>query len=80
MTEWQDMKTAPKDGREVLLLVKRRVGIHPKRMLVGHWQPGGHCIEDHPPIETGWYFFNGTRFDLASEPMRWMPLPDPPSE
>jgi len=72
---WQPMDTAPKDGTEILLLVERRAGISGK-MLVGHWMPGGHCIEGHPPIDEGWYFWSGSMFDKASRPLRWMPLPE----
>lgn len=73
---WQTMESVPKDGREVLLQVKSRAGI-PGRLLVGHYMQGGHCIEDHPPIDRGWYFWNGCQFDKASEPVAWMPLPEP---
>ena len=75
--KWQPMQTAPKDGSEVLLAVEQRAGM-PGRYLVGHWMPGGHCIEDHPPIDRGWYFWNGSMFDEASKPTHWMPLPDVP--
>ncbi len=75
--EWQPISTAPKDGTEVLLAVKFRAGI-PGRCLVGHWMRGGHCIEDHPPIAEGWYFWNGCLFDEAAEPLYWQPLPKPP--
>jgi hypothetical protein len=77
--KWQPMKTAPRDGTEVLLVVERRAGI-PHRMLVGHWMPGGHCIEDHPEIDEGWYFWNGCMFDKASKPKYWMPLPELPDD
>jgi hypothetical protein len=73
--DWRPIATAPKDGREVLLRVKMRAGISGK-CLVGHWMPGGHCIEDHPPIAEGWYFWNGCFFDVASEPTHWTPLPE----
>lgn len=76
---WQPIETAPKDGTEVLLLVKRRAGI-PGKMLVGHYMRGGHCIEDHPAIDPGWYFWNGRMFDAAAEPLSWMPLPSIASE
>lgn len=81
MTEyrWQPIETAPKDGREVLLRVTQRAGI-PGRCLVGHWQPGGHCIEDHPEIDSGWYFWNGCMFDRAAVPTHWAPLPKEPDE
>jgi hypothetical protein len=72
--KWRSMKTVPKDGREVLLKVESRAGIDGK-CLVGHYMPGGHCIEDHPPIDEGWYFWNGCNFDLASKPIAWMALP-----
>ena len=66
--------TAPKDGREVLLLVESRAGVGP-RFLVGHYMPGGHCIEDHPPIEAGWYYWNGCMFTGPERPLMWMELP-----
>ena len=75
---WQPMKTAPRDGTEVLLVVERRAGM-PGMCLVGHWMPGGHCIEDHPPIDEGWYFWTGRMFDKASKPIFWMPLPSVPA-
>jgi hypothetical protein len=78
MSEWKSMESAPKDGTEVLLLVKARAGIRGK-CLVGHWMPGGYCIEDHPAIDEGWYFWNGCMFDLASVPLLWMPLPPAPT-
>ena len=78
-TDWQPMSTAPKDGTEVLLAIERRAGM-PGRCLVGHWMPGGHCIEDHPPISSGWYFWNGCMFDKASKPTHWTPLPSVPVE
>lgn len=75
MSGWQPIDTAPKDGREVLLRVELRAGI-PGKMLVGHYMQGGHCVEDHPPIEQGWYFWNGCNFDRAAKPLFWMPLPE----
>ena len=77
-TEWRLMDTTPRDGTEIILAVERRAGIQ-GCMLVGHYMPGGHCIEDHPPINSGWYFWNGTNFDLASKPTHWMPLPSLPN-
>ena len=75
---WQPMETAPKDGREVVLAVEMRAGIQ-HGVLVGHYMPGGHCIEDHPEIDPGWYFWNGCMFDKAAKPTSWMPLPHHPS-
>lgn len=67
------MEEAPRDGSEILLKVERRAGA-PGCFLIGHWMPGGHCIEDHPPIDQGWYFWNGCMFDKAAEPISWAPL------
>jgi hypothetical protein len=36
----------------------------------------GHSIEDQPPIEGGWCFWNGCMFDRAAEALGWLPLPD----
>ena len=63
------METAPLDGTEVLL--KGINGCY----LVGHHIEGGHCIEDHPPVARGWYFWNGCMFDQASKPVGWLPIP-----
>ena len=77
MSEWQPIETAPKDGREVILAVETRAGM-PHGVLVGHYMPGGHCIEDHPPIASGWYFWNGCMFDKAAKPTHWMQMPNHP--
>jgi len=74
---WRGMDTAPLDGTEVLLRVKQRAGM-PGCCLVGHFMPGGHCIDDHPPIARGWYFWNGCMFDGPAEPLCWHPLPEEP--
>jgi len=71
---WRSMTEAPRDGTEVLLQVESRAGM-PGKCLVGHWMPGGHCIDDHPPIDAGWYFWNGCMFERASKPVAWAPLP-----
>ncbi|WP_282257318.1 hypothetical protein [Stenotrophomonas sp. PS02301] len=67
---WAAMDTAPKDGTEVLIEVELRAGVRGK-CLAGHYMAGGHCIEDHPPIAGGWYFWNGCAFDMAAKPIRW---------
>ena len=67
---WNSMDSAPKDGTEVLIEVELRAGVRGK-CLVGHYMAGGHCIEDHPPIAGGWYFWNGCAFDMAAKPIRW---------
>jgi hypothetical protein len=72
--ELRPMDTAPKNGTEVLLQVRYRANV-PGKFLVGHYMPGGHCISDHPPIDSGWYFWNGCMFDKAAEPVAWAPLP-----
>jgi hypothetical protein len=77
--EWQPIDTAPKDGTEVLLMVERRAGMT-GCSLVGHYMQGGHCIEDHPPISAGWYFWNGCMFDTAAKPTHWLPLPSAPEK
>lgn len=77
-SNWEKMDTAPKDGREIVLLVAKRAGMA-GRTLVGHWMGGGYCIEDHPAIAPGWYFWNGSMFDKASEPLLWSPLPELPA-
>jgi len=75
--EWRSIETAPKDGTNVLICcTKPHIGT---RMVVAHYMPGGHCIEDHPPIDEGWYYNRGSMFDLFVYPTHWMPLPEPPA-
>ncbi len=69
----QPMKSAPLDGRELLLRVEKRAGL--PGWLVGHYLPGGHCIEDHPAIDAGWYFWDGYSFRTMAKPIGWLPLP-----
>ena len=76
---WRSMDSAPKDGSDVLIQTAMRTGsssgISTYLCLVGHYMPGGHCIEDHPPIEQGWYSWTGSQFQKPHKPIAWMPLP-----
>lgn len=73
---WRPIATAPLDGTEVLLYTRNRAGI--PGAVVGHFMAGGYCIEDHPAIDRGWYFWTGNMFDIAHPPTHWMPLPAKP--
>jgi len=75
LTTWQPMKTAPRDGTEVLLRVAYRAG-SPGKCLVGHYMPGGYCVEDQPAIDEGWYFWTGCMFNREAKPIAWMPIPE----
>jgi len=74
---WQPIATAPKSG-EVLVWVKRAGCMS---VLVAHQMASGHSIEDHPPIDGGWYYWTGHQFTpLAVQPTHWIPLPAAPQE
>lgn len=62
---WQTMDTAPKDGTEVILR-----DAHMVRVLA-HYMAGGFCIEDHPAINAGWYFWDGYMFNNSFKPLAW---------
>jgi hypothetical protein len=62
------MDDAPRDGTELLLIVENKHGLW--CMLVGHYMPGGHCIEDHPAIDSGWYFWNMS--EVGAEKRTWL--------
>jgi hypothetical protein len=70
--KWQSIETAPKD-REILVRCQNRAGL--PGTVVAHF-----CdyVEDHPPIDAAFYFWNGAMFTPATKPTHWMPLPDPP--
>ena len=63
--QWQPIETAPKDGDEIIL---RNASWN---RVLAHWMPGGHCIEDHPSIDAGWYFWTGNRYDVFKTPEVW---------
>ncbi len=63
----ETMPAEYKDGREVLLKV-------PNRRVVGHYRPGGFCIEDFPTADDGFYFLKPTHWSPleGSDPMKEM--------
>jgi len=65
---WRPMVCAPRGGQEIT--VKNAAGLERR----AHW-----CafVEDHPPIEPGFYFWTGTYNDLIRDPIGWRPS-DPP--
>jgi hypothetical protein len=65
--EWQPIETAPKDGREVLLLGADgiRIASWSDRFRREMWDTGYASECDGDPIEV-------------ERPTHWMPLPDPP--
>ena len=69
MTEWQDIKTAPKDA-DILLYASIT-----NEQFVAFW---GTCIED---CDGAWVFARspGVSF-IVRNPTHWMPLPAPPSQ
>lgn len=70
------MEDAPREGE--CLVYAERAGC--MGWVVAHWMPGGHCIEDHPPIDPGWYRWAGSDFSrLPAEPVAWAPLPPRPA-
>ena len=69
MSEWQPIETAPKDGTDILLVV--RYGNLNKTRL-GAWR-------QQRPGEFAWLQHH--TFDhFAGEVTHWMPLPDPPKQ
>jgi hypothetical protein len=70
---WQDIATAPKDGTEILVRCQNRAGL--PGTVVAHF---ASWIEDHPPIDAAFYFWNGGQFTPATKPTHWTPLPAPP--
>lgn len=75
MSEWQDIKTAPKDGTDVYLYEQNYYGV-----VSAHYEGEGEDGEDC------WVLTNMTSYDESSvveHPTHWMPLPplpEPPSK
>lgn len=71
MSEWQPIKTAPRDGTPVL--------IWDNGVYRAHWSEEAHDykFEDYP----GWQIFDcedGFYSVASKSPTHWMPLPEPP--
>lgn len=71
--KWRDIATAPKDGKPVLML--RKDG----EIRKAWWKPPwigerGHVFHDAGWGGTGWWY------DEQCPPVKWMPLPEPPTE
>lgn len=64
--EWQDIKTAPKDGTKILLSCPARRGEYPGVVEKCYWHVWGHA--------------SGKWWDWVcpDKPTHWMPLPSPP--
>jgi hypothetical protein len=72
MNDWQPIETAPKDGRQVIVVVDGRVKI-------GRW--ANVINTDHGVVtyaHQGWSIPDMFAFGNTPEPSHWMPLPDPP--
>ena len=79
--EWQDIATAPKDGRRVKLLIPYDRSIFSEEECIdeGSWDAEAYWpgVKGHHPPETGCWRFDGDDgpFDIA--PTHWMPLEAP---
>lgn len=67
MSDWQDIATAPKDGRMVLLYPSRCWDEESDRGEVGYWDD---YLDDWDSMGLTAVDYNG--------PTHWMKLPEPP--
>lgn len=65
MGEWQDIATAPKDDRDVLIFCPQ--GVCTKVFVAFNSGVGGWETPEGGEIER-----------ISGRPSHWMPLPDPP--
>lgn len=66
---WKSCDSPPNNPRDVRLVT------HAGQYMEAHYLTGGHCIEDHPPVEAGWYHWTGTYYDQVPNPAKWMDIP-----
>lgn len=69
MSEWQDIKTAPRDGTAVLLYVPGWSHGDPL-MTTASWYGDEWCL-----LMVGGYAVDS---DVYPDPTHWQPLPAPP--
>lgn len=70
MSEWQPIKTAPRDGRKILVFEPKEEIFGGNWVDVVFWGYNGHA--------RGWLAANDEHLS-CDHPTHWMPLPDPPS-
>ena len=85
MSEWQQIETAPKTGRTILLGYLNSNGYW--RTLRGQWfsqEAINEDWEEPEDFEAGWYETSVEADEVpncwGTEPTHWMPLPKPPEE
>jgi len=73
MTTWNDISTAPRDGRDILLFFPLEGLNHDwsPQTIIGYWRSNINY----------WVFQNRAvrGYSEQYQPTHWMPLPDPPS-
>ncbi|TCR64655.1 hypothetical protein [Bosea sp. BK604] len=69
---WQDIETAPKDGKRIILFRKGHV-------VCGRWNDDRYARNPRPYWSHDQERTFGTRDARDAAPSRWMPLPAPPS-
>ena len=77
LAPWQSMKTAPKDGAAVLVLLDASNIPHAARWLSG---PDDRRATEET-TRAGWYLtWDGSQIEEHDGPRYWMPCPDDPDE
>ena len=76
MSEWKLIESAPKDGRDILLLTKAYDDV-PAKCAIGSWNPEGDSWIGDFIVSTG-FWSSGTGWFQPDEISHWMPLPDVP--
>jgi hypothetical protein len=75
MSEWLPIKTAPRDGTQILIC--RKVSVGRPLIIVASFQIEYEDPEKDPSERMRFHQRTGFRNVRATH---WMPLPDPPSE
>lgn len=84
MSEWQSIKTAPRDGTEVLLWAEAwemSWGVQMGRYLKLEqcWAtPEGTVDDNQDDFDPSAEVFDESDPDLNQGPTHWWPIPDPP--
>lgn len=74
---WQPIETAPKDGRDILVMIPEDSALVPD---IAYWDSDKYASNPRPLWSMRKKWLWGVRWCREHQPTHWQPLPEPPQE